>query len=290
MSWCATAKGTIVASAPKAEVGLAGSGLLTGNVRPDRLSLIGAALSLRIDAGRQCRHPHRRRHPAATTPVTGSVAVASTANASERNRAAASAVQVTTDPLAALPHLDRQARLARPRRRLARRDRPEGRHAGRGRSARRQALDLRAHQSEPDAAARRRRRLRDQLDRRRRPVVAHRHGDAKGRRPAHHRAVDAATCRPRTCCWRYARTTRILPRTRRFPPCCAPTSIATAWCSRSTDASSPAPAISDRPSMTTAASISTRRRSICAGTPQRACSSCRSRRAPGRAASASWPS
>src|SRR3954467_7793532 len=47
------AQGTIVASAPKAEVGLAGLGLLTGRVQADRLSLIGAALSLRIDAGGQ---------------------------------------------------------------------------------------------------------------------------------------------------------------------------------------------------------------------------------------------
>lgn len=91
------AKGTIVASAPKAEVGIAGAGLLTGNVQPDRLSLIGAALSLRIDATGAV---DILTEPAssATTPVTGSVAVASSANATERP---VPPVQVTTDPLAA---------------------------------------------------------------------------------------------------------------------------------------------------------------------------------------------
>ena len=42
------ADGTVVASAPKAEVGISGSGLLTGKVRAASLNLVGAELSVRI--------------------------------------------------------------------------------------------------------------------------------------------------------------------------------------------------------------------------------------------------
>jgi hypothetical protein len=41
--------GAIVASAPKAEVGLSGTALLTGHLRADRLSLIGAAMAVRVE-------------------------------------------------------------------------------------------------------------------------------------------------------------------------------------------------------------------------------------------------
>jgi len=41
--------GTIVASAPKAEVGVARSGLMTGRVRAERLSLVGAEMQVRIE-------------------------------------------------------------------------------------------------------------------------------------------------------------------------------------------------------------------------------------------------
>jgi hypothetical protein len=93
------AQGTIVASAPKAEVGLAGLGLLTGRVQADRLSLIGAALSLRIDAGGKV-DILTEPAAAAAAPVTGSVAIAGAANAAERR--GLPAVEVTTDPLAAM--------------------------------------------------------------------------------------------------------------------------------------------------------------------------------------------
>ena len=42
--------GTVVATAPKAEVGLSGVGLLTGNVRAESLNLVGAEMSVRIEA------------------------------------------------------------------------------------------------------------------------------------------------------------------------------------------------------------------------------------------------
>ncbi len=43
------ADGIVVASAPKAEVGISGTGLLTGNVRASSLNLVGAELSVRIE-------------------------------------------------------------------------------------------------------------------------------------------------------------------------------------------------------------------------------------------------
>ena len=44
------AEGTIVASAPKAEVGVSGTGLLTGRIRAERLSLVGAEMAVRIES------------------------------------------------------------------------------------------------------------------------------------------------------------------------------------------------------------------------------------------------
>jgi hypothetical protein len=44
------ADGTIVASAPKAEVGISGYGLLSGQVRAESLNLVGAELAVRIEA------------------------------------------------------------------------------------------------------------------------------------------------------------------------------------------------------------------------------------------------
>jgi hypothetical protein len=43
------ADGTVVASAPKAEVGISGIGLLTGSVRAESLNLVGAEMSVRIE-------------------------------------------------------------------------------------------------------------------------------------------------------------------------------------------------------------------------------------------------
>jgi hypothetical protein len=41
--------GTVVASAPKAEVGISSSGLFTGRIRAERLSLVGAEMAVRIE-------------------------------------------------------------------------------------------------------------------------------------------------------------------------------------------------------------------------------------------------
>jgi hypothetical protein len=44
------ADGTIVASAPKAEVGISGASLLVGRIRAERLSLVGAEMAVRIES------------------------------------------------------------------------------------------------------------------------------------------------------------------------------------------------------------------------------------------------
>src|SRR5262249_50613342 len=44
------ADGTIVASAPKAEVGISGASLLAGRIRAERLSLVGAEMAVRIES------------------------------------------------------------------------------------------------------------------------------------------------------------------------------------------------------------------------------------------------
>ena len=44
------AEGTVVASAPKAEVGISGCGLFTGRIRAERLSLVGAEMAVRIES------------------------------------------------------------------------------------------------------------------------------------------------------------------------------------------------------------------------------------------------
>src|SRR5262249_20951550 len=44
------ADGTIVASAPKAEVGISGASLLLGRIRAERLSLVGAEMAVRIES------------------------------------------------------------------------------------------------------------------------------------------------------------------------------------------------------------------------------------------------
>jgi len=43
-------EGTVIASAPKAEVGLSSASLLTGSPRAERLNLVGAELAIRVEA------------------------------------------------------------------------------------------------------------------------------------------------------------------------------------------------------------------------------------------------
>jgi Protein of unknown function len=49
------ADGTVVASAPKAEVGMSGTSLFTGKIRAERLSLVGAEMAVRIEGDGKVR-------------------------------------------------------------------------------------------------------------------------------------------------------------------------------------------------------------------------------------------
>ncbi|MGH6770363.1 MAG: hypothetical protein ACRECO_15225 [Xanthobacteraceae bacterium] len=67
------AKGAIVASAPKAEVGLSSSSLLTGRVRAERLSLVGAEMQVRIEPdGRVTVFAGANKRPFVTASVAQS--------------------------------------------------------------------------------------------------------------------------------------------------------------------------------------------------------------------------
>src|SRR5436853_180450 len=98
------AQGTVVASAPKAEVGISSFGLLSGRVRTERLSLIGAEMALRIEPGGQINILAGAGKPAlAVAPaITNSIASAAMAapNAIEESRLPP--VEVTGHPLAAI--------------------------------------------------------------------------------------------------------------------------------------------------------------------------------------------
>ena len=151
------AQGTVIASAPKAEVGVSSFSFLSGQVQTERLSLIGAEMALRIEPNGEINVLAGTGKPAlAVTPAaTNSIAPAAMASTGETVRVPAG--RGFRQSAYGGPCLDRSARLARPRWRFARRDRPEGLHAGRRGSAQRQALELRAHQSQPDASGGRRR-------------------------------------------------------------------------------------------------------------------------------------
>ena len=80
------ADGTVVATAPKAEVGISGTGLLTGNVRASSLNLVGAELSVRIETdGRVTVFAGANKRPIATA--------SSTMSAAQRNQPADSTPQ-----------------------------------------------------------------------------------------------------------------------------------------------------------------------------------------------------
>jgi len=65
------ADGTVVATAPKAEVGISGMGLLTGNVHASSLNLVGAEMSVRIETdGRVTVFAGANKRPIATASPT----------------------------------------------------------------------------------------------------------------------------------------------------------------------------------------------------------------------------
>ena len=71
------ADGTVVASAPKAEVRVSGMSLLSGHMRAESLNLVGAELSVRIERnGDVTVFAGANKHPIATAPASVAAAVA----------------------------------------------------------------------------------------------------------------------------------------------------------------------------------------------------------------------
>ncbi len=96
--------GAVVASAPKAEVSVSGSGLLRGQVRAQRVSLVGAELSVRIEEdGQITMSTGGEKRPLAVTPAI--VKAAPVLSAGQRGQAAmpAPTQPPATAPLAADP-------------------------------------------------------------------------------------------------------------------------------------------------------------------------------------------
>src|SRR3954452_296573 len=98
------AQGTVIASAPKAEVGVSSFSFLTGNVQTERLSLIGAEMALRIEPGGEINILAGTGKPAlAVTPtVTNSIATAAVAAPTGHEPARLPPVEVSGNPLTAV--------------------------------------------------------------------------------------------------------------------------------------------------------------------------------------------
>src|ERR1700674_1198477 len=99
--------GRVVASAPKAEVALSGSSLLTGHMRAQRLSLVGATLKVRIEPdGRATVFAGGDSQPLATAAAKAPAAPSSPSAARDRAsapaRAADAAIPAGPNNIAAL--------------------------------------------------------------------------------------------------------------------------------------------------------------------------------------------
>jgi hypothetical protein len=80
------ADGTIVASAPRAEVGISGAALLTGHLRASSLNLVGAELSVRIETdGQVTVFAGDDKRPIATAPAVAAQAIATSAQQLNEN-------------------------------------------------------------------------------------------------------------------------------------------------------------------------------------------------------------
>ena len=94
------AQGTVIASAPKAEVGISGFSLLTGRVQTERLSLIGAEMAVRIEAGGQINLLAGAGKPALAVSPSITSSIASAALAAPNG--GLPPVEVTANPLSAI--------------------------------------------------------------------------------------------------------------------------------------------------------------------------------------------
>ena len=88
------ADGTVVASAPKAEVRVSGMSLLSGHMRAESLNLVGAEMAVRIEQdGEVTIFAGADKHPIATAavPVTAAAALLRSAQEKRRERQSSSA-------------------------------------------------------------------------------------------------------------------------------------------------------------------------------------------------------
>jgi hypothetical protein len=84
------ADGTVVASAPKAEVHVSGMSLLSGHMRAESLNLVGAEMAVRIEAdGGVTVFAGADKHPIATASVPGTAAAALLRSAQQKRDAIA---------------------------------------------------------------------------------------------------------------------------------------------------------------------------------------------------------
>ena len=143
------ADGTVVATAPKAEVGISGLGLLTGNVRA-RKPQSGRRRNVGADRDRRPRHRVRRRQQAADRHRIREIACSAAWPAGRDGTAGAAARRLAGRRRHS--RLDRRPRRDRSRRPRSARARPQERQSDRRRPAQRQALDLQPDQRQPDAA------------------------------------------------------------------------------------------------------------------------------------------
>jgi hypothetical protein len=113
------ADGTVVASAPKAEVRLSGLSLLSGHIRAESLNLVGAEMAVRIEPdGSITVFAGADKRPIATAamPVTAAAALLRSAREKRENNAAgaSSAMRAGSTPMAApSPDVAQAARRAR---------------------------------------------------------------------------------------------------------------------------------------------------------------------------------
>jgi hypothetical protein len=98
-------EGTVVASAPKAEVHVSGAGLLSGHLRAESLNLVGAEMAVRIeqDGGVTVFAGADNKHPIATASVPASAAAALLRASQEKQERTAQAAASASTPHAAAP-------------------------------------------------------------------------------------------------------------------------------------------------------------------------------------------
>ena len=98
------ADGTVVASAPKAEVHVSGMSLLSGHMRAESLNLVGAEMAVRIEQdGRITVFAGADKRPIATASLPSSAAAALLRSTQERREAVAPATAVGPPPPATAP-------------------------------------------------------------------------------------------------------------------------------------------------------------------------------------------